>query len=59
MMTQEYAAFPQKWVTGMEIPVDDNGQDIEPFDVAVNKILIAEETEPSSASSPPRTSRAT
>ncbi|WP_431999322.1 phage portal protein [Streptomyces sioyaensis] len=44
MMTQEFAAFPQKWVTGMEIPVDENGQDIEPFDVAVNKILIAEES---------------
>ncbi|MEW2415298.1 phage portal protein [Streptomyces sp. NPDC046866] len=43
MMTQEFAAFPQKWVTGMEIPQDENGQDIEPFDVAVNKILIAEE----------------
>lgn len=43
MMTQEFAAFPQKWVTGMEIPVDENGQDVEPFDVAVNKILIAEE----------------
>lgn len=43
MMTQEFAAFPQKWVTGMEIPVDENGQDIEPFDVAVNKILVAEE----------------
>ncbi|NEB92438.1 phage portal protein [Streptomyces bauhiniae] len=43
MMTQEFAAFPQKWVTGMEIPVDENGQDVEPFDVAVNKILVAEE----------------
>ncbi|WP_369167785.1 phage portal protein [Streptomyces sp. R28] len=43
MMTQEFAAFPQKWVTGMEIPVDANGQDVEPFDVAVNKILMAEE----------------
>ncbi|NYV73191.1 phage portal protein [Streptomyces sp. UH6] len=43
MMTQEAAAFPQKWATGMEIPLDDNGQEIEPFDVAVNKILIAED----------------
>ena len=43
MMTQEFAAFPQKWVTGMEIPVDENGQDIEPFDMAVNRILVAEE----------------
>jgi hypothetical protein len=42
MMTQEAAAFPQKWATGMDIPVDDNGQEIEPFDVAVNKILVAE-----------------
>lgn len=44
MMTQEYAAFPQRWVTGMEIPVDENGQPVAPFDVAVNKILMAEES---------------
>ncbi|SOD80131.1 Phage portal protein, SPP1 Gp6-like [Streptomyces sp. 1222.2] len=43
MMTQEYAAFPQKWVTGMEIPVDENGQPVQPFDVAVNRILMAED----------------
>ncbi|MER6487625.1 phage portal protein [Streptomyces virginiae] len=43
MMTQEAAAFPAKWATGLEIPTDENGQEIEPFDVAVNKILIAEE----------------
>jgi hypothetical protein len=43
MMTQEAAAFPQKWATGLEIPVDENGQEIEPFNVAVNKILIAED----------------
>ncbi|MFD7609707.1 phage portal protein [Streptomyces sp. NPDC059828] len=43
MMTQEYAAFPQRWVTGMEIPVDENGQDIEPFNIGQDKILMAEE----------------
>ncbi|MFF4489426.1 phage portal protein [Streptomyces sp. NPDC001544] len=43
MMTQEAAAFPAKWATGLEIPVDENGQEIEPFDVAVNKILVAED----------------
>lgn len=43
MMTQEAAAFPGKWATGLEIPTDENGQEIEPFDVAVNKILIAED----------------
>ena len=30
MMTQEFAAFPQKWVTGMEIPVDENGRTSSP-----------------------------
>ncbi|MFD5675606.1 phage portal protein [Streptomyces sp. NPDC127040] len=43
MMTQEYAAFPQRWVTGMEIPVDENGQDIAPFNIGQDKILMAEE----------------
>lgn len=44
MMTQEFAAFPQKWVTGMEIPVDETtGQPVQPFDVAVNRILMAED----------------
>jgi hypothetical protein len=43
LMTQEAAAFPAKWATGLEIPVDENGQEIEPFDVAVNKILVAED----------------
>ena len=43
MMTQEYAAFPQRWVTGMEIPVDENGQEIEPFNIGQDKILMAED----------------
>lgn len=43
MMTQEAAAFPAKWATGLEIPTDENGQELEPFDVAVNKILVAED----------------
>ncbi|MER5653442.1 phage portal protein [Streptomyces sp. NPDC002131] len=43
MMTQEAAAFPQKWATGLEIPLDDNNQPVEPFNIAVNKILIAED----------------
>ena len=43
MITQEYAAFPQRWVTGMEIPTDENGQDVEPFNIGQDKILMAEE----------------
>jgi hypothetical protein len=45
MMAQEYGAFRQKWVTGMEIPEDDEGNPVEPFDIAVNRILMAEESE--------------
>ena len=43
MMTQEFMAFPQRWVTGMEIPTDENGQDLEPFNVGQDKVLIAED----------------
>ena len=43
MMTQEFMAFPQRWVTGMEIPTDENGQDVEPFNIGQDKVLIAED----------------
>lgn len=42
-MAQQYAAFKQKWVTGMAIPEDENGNPIEPFNAAVDKLFIAED----------------
>lgn len=43
MVTSNFASFPQKWVTGLEIPKDKNGRDIEPFKAAVNRMFQAED----------------
>jgi hypothetical protein len=43
LMSQEYGAFRQKWVTGLEIPVDENGAPTEPFKVAVDRLLVSED----------------
>ncbi|MFJ2114152.1 phage portal protein [Streptomyces sp. NPDC087850] len=43
LTASEYAAFPQRWVTGLEIKEDSNGRPVEPFDSAVDKILQAED----------------
>jgi Phage portal protein, SPP1 Gp6-like len=42
LVTANFAAFPQKWVTGLEIPQDANGNDIEPFQSAVSRLWTAE-----------------
>jgi hypothetical protein len=43
LVASEYAAWPQRYVTGLEIVEDDNGNPIEPFKVAVDKLLQAED----------------
>lgn len=45
LMAVQYAAFKQKWVTGMEIQEDENGNPKEPFNVAVNRLLQAEDSD--------------
>ena len=43
LMAGHFAAFAQKWVTGIEIPTDPaTGLPIEPFDAAVNRLFVAE-----------------
>lgn len=42
LMAQQYAAFKQRWVTGMTIEEDVNGVAIEPFNSAVNRLFHAE-----------------
>jgi hypothetical protein len=43
-VASEYAAFKQRWVTGMEIPDDpDTGKPIEPFRAAVDRLFVAED----------------
>lgn len=42
LMAQHYAAFRQKYVTGLAVQEDRNGVPVAPFNVAVDKILQAE-----------------
>lgn len=43
LMAQQYAAFRQRWVTGMAPPVDENGNPIEPFRARVDGLFVAED----------------
>lgn len=43
MMAAEFSAFRQKWVVGLELEEDDDGNLKQPFDVAVDKMLVAED----------------
>lgn len=45
LMAQKYSAFRQRWATGLVIPEDDNGQPVEPFNAAVNRLWTAEDTD--------------
>jgi len=40
LLATHFSAFKQKWATGIEIPTDDNGNEIEPFDAAVSKLWV-------------------
>lgn len=42
LVASEYAAWPQRYVTGLEIQEDEQGRPIEPYKVAVDKLLQAE-----------------
>lgn len=44
MVAAEFAAFRQRWATGLEIPTDPvTGQDVEPFKAAVNRVWVNED----------------
>lgn len=43
LMAQQYAAFRQRWATGMAIPIDENGQAREPLRAAVDRLWVGEE----------------
>jgi hypothetical protein len=45
MMAQEYSAFRQRWATGLDVPVDENGTPVEPFKAAVDRLWIADDPE--------------
>ncbi|MEU0940308.1 phage portal protein [Embleya sp. NPDC005971] len=43
MMAQEFSAFRQRWMTGYELPTDENGQTVEPFASAVDRLWVVED----------------
>lgn len=43
LTASEYAAFPQRYVTGLEVQLDANGKPKEPWDVGSDKIVQAED----------------
>jgi hypothetical protein len=45
LMAQQYAAFRQRWVTGMAPPLDEGGNPMEPFNAAVNRLWVAEDAD--------------
>ncbi|MEU6543885.1 phage portal protein [Streptomyces sp. NPDC046859] len=45
LMAQQYAAFRQRWVTGMAPPQDDEGNPIEPFRSRVDGLFVAEDAD--------------
>ncbi|AWN05291.1 portal protein [Streptomyces phage Ibantik] len=45
LVASEYAAWPQRWVTGLEIQEDENGRPVEPWDPGISKILQSDAPE--------------
>ena len=44
LVASEYIAYPQRYVTGLEVQVDEvTGRAIAPFNVALDKLLVAED----------------
>lgn len=43
LTASEFAAFPQRYVTGLEIQEDANGNPVEPYNVGQDKLLQAED----------------
>ncbi|UIW13487.1 portal protein [Arthrobacter phage Lizalica] len=45
LIALQYAAFRQRWATGLVIPEDEDGNPIEPFQSAVDRLWISDSTE--------------
>ncbi|MEO3857476.1 phage portal protein [Acrocarpospora sp. B8E8] len=43
IVASEYAAFPQRYIAGMEIEEDENGKAKSQFQIAIDRILMAED----------------
>jgi hypothetical protein len=43
IVASEFAAFMQRWVTGIELDEDEQGNVAEPFKIAIDRLLVAED----------------
>ena len=54
LITQEFAAFPQRWVTGIDVPTDPSTQKpVEPFNAAVDRIWTSSDPDTKMGQFPP------
>ena len=44
-MALQYAAFRQRWATGLAIPTDEDGNAVEPFEAAVDRLWVTDNPE--------------
>lgn len=47
LVASEYAAFPQRYIAGMEVEEDENGKAKSPFQIAIDRILVSEDPQTS------------
>jgi hypothetical protein len=52
-VSSEFYARPRRWVTGLEIMEDDDGQPVNPFSDELGRVWQSESPRPSSGSSTP------
>lgn len=45
LMAQQYAAFRQRWVTGMVVQEDESGSPVEPFNSSVSRLWVGEDSD--------------
>jgi hypothetical protein len=43
LVASEYAAHPQKYIAGMEVELDEDGKAKSPFQIAIDRLLLAED----------------
>lgn len=42
LIALQYASFRQRWATGLAIPTDENGDPVEPFQAAVDRLWVSD-----------------
>lgn len=45
MLASEFAAYRQRWVTGLELDIDDDGQPKKPFKSGVDRLFVGEDAD--------------